>query len=95
MRKLDGAVEERNYAKQPLTKDEIGFLVDVFGVEVLLNARHEVAKIQGWKDRAPAKNAFVVAAARDNNLLRRPIVLRGTRGVVGKDEAAIRMLLGG
>lgn len=60
----------------------------------VLNTRHKVAKEQGWKEKAPSKAAFLTAVLQDNNLLRRPIVLRGKRLVVGKDLDGIRKLLG-
>ena len=95
MRELDPNVEERNYAKQPLTRAEIEGLLDVVGsVGAALNSRHEVAKERGWKATPPDRDAFVSAALADNNLLRRPIVVSGRRAIVGYDEEALRELLG-
>lgn len=64
------------------------------GVAPVLNTRHAVAKANGWKERPPAKGAFVAAALEEPNLLRRPVTVRGARGVVGRDAAAIEALLG-
>jgi arsenate reductase-like glutaredoxin family protein len=96
VRKLDGSVEERNYAKDPLTKPEIESIVDAIGVEAALNTRHATAKTEGWKTRAPSKAAFVKAALQDPNLLRRPILMSSDRkhAVVGQDEAGFKALLG-
>jgi arsenate reductase-like glutaredoxin family protein len=95
VRELGAEVEERNYAKTPLTKKEIVAIIDAVGsVADVVNTRHAVAKERGWKDKAPSKTVFATAAAEDNNLLRRPIVIAGKRVVVGKDEAALRKLLG-
>jgi arsenate reductase-like glutaredoxin family protein len=94
VRELDPEVEERNYAKQPLTKAEIEEIVEAVGIESAINTRHEVAKEKGWKEKPPAKATFVAAALEDNNLLRRPIVIEGKRAVVGFDEAALKKLLG-
>lgn len=92
--RLDPDVEERNYAKDPLTRAEITRIVDVAGgVAEVLNTRHKVAKEKGWKEKAPAKAAFVKAALEEPNLLRRPVLIRGRQAVVGFDEAAIRKLL--
>jgi len=60
-----------------------------------LNTRHEVARARGWKEHPPSKAELAAAAALDNNLLRRPIVVRDGRAVVGRDEAGLRELLGG
>lgn len=91
---LDPDVEERNYAKEPLTRAEITRIVDVAGgVAEVLNTRHKIAKEKGWKEQAPAKSTFVKAALEEPNLLRRPVLLRGRKAVVGFDEDAIRKLL--
>ena len=87
-------IEERNYAKTPLTKAEIERIVKAAGGPAeVLNTRHKVAKERGWKEKAPSRTAFVQAALEDNNLLRRPTIVRGGRAVVGLDEDAIRDLL--
>lgn len=94
MHELNDEVEERNYAKQPLTRAELGEIVDAAGgVAAVLNTRHATAKANGWKDAPPGKKAFIDAAVEENNLVRRPVLIRGGEAVVGKDEAAIRALL--
>ncbi len=93
--KLAPEIEERNYAKTPLTKAEIERIVKAAGgTASVLNTRHKVAKENGWKEKAPSRTAFVKAALEDNNLLRRPTIVRGQDAVVGFDEDAIRELLG-
>jgi arsenate reductase-like glutaredoxin family protein len=90
---LDPDVEDRNYAKEPLTRAEMTRIVDTVGVAQVLNTRHKVAKEHGWKEKAPAKATFVKAALEEPNLLRRPVLIRGRKAVVGFDEDAIRELL--
>ena len=60
----------------------------------MLNTRHAVAKANGWKDKPPARATFVSAVLEDPNLLRRPILVDGTKVIVGKDEAALKKQLG-
>ena len=92
--KLDPDVTERNYAKDPLTKAEVTKIVEVVGsTEPLVNTRHKVAKASGWKEKAPSKTAFVKAVVEDNNVIRRPVLLRGKRWVVGFDEERRQQLL--
>lgn len=94
VRELDPAVEERNYAKKPLTAAEIEELVDLAGgVAAVLSARNALAKDRGWDKSPPDRATFVAAAAADNNLVRRPILVSGSEVVVGKDLPAIRALL--
>lgn len=92
--KLDPDITERDYAREPLKRAEVTKIVDVVGaVEPLLKTRHKLAKERGWKDKPPAKSTFVKAVVEDNNLLNRPVILRGRKAVVGYDEAAIRKIL--
>jgi arsenate reductase-like glutaredoxin family protein len=95
VRELAPDTEEHNFGKEPLTAAEIGELVDLAGgVAKILSTRNANAKERGWTaDNAPDKATFVRAAAEDNNLLKRPILVRGERVVIGKDVKAIRELL--
>ncbi len=86
-------VTQRDYAKRALTEEEVRGIVAVTGVAPVLNTRHEVAKREGWKEAPPDVDTFVRAVLAEPNLLRRPILVRDGRYVVGKDEAAIRELL--
>lgn len=61
-------------------------------VTAVMNLRHERAKSEGWKDKPPGKEAFIQAVLEENNLIRRPILLRGAQAHVGWDEGAIRAL---
>lgn len=88
-------MEERDYARKPLLREEIERLVALAGgPAAVLNTRHAQAKARGWKDAAPDVATFVAAVLKEPNLLRRPILVKGKRVVVGKDDAAIRALLG-
>ncbi len=94
MRELDPDVIERNYAKSPLTKDEVEEIVSAApSIADVINTRHAIAKERGWKTTPPAKAALVAAALEENNLLRRPVTIRDGRTVIGSDEAALRALL--
>jgi arsenate reductase (glutaredoxin) len=93
VRETGAEVIERDYAREPLTEDEIRAVVRAAGVATALNTRHAVAKERGWKERPPTEDELVRAALAEPNLLRRPILLRDGRAVVGKDAGAIRALL--
>lgn len=62
------------------------------GVAAVLNARHATARERGWADNPPGRDEFVAAALAEPNLLRRPIVLKDGRAVVGKDPAGWKEL---
>ena len=87
-------VDERNYAKLPLTKKEIGVILDAAGsVAAVLNTRHAISKENGWRDKPPSRSAFIKAAAETPNLLRRPILVRNGKAVVGNDVEGAKKLL--
>jgi len=78
----------------PLVAAEVRAIVEIAGgVAAVLNTRHAEAKTNGWKATPPDAETFVGAVLREPNLLRRPILVRGERSVVGKNDAAIRALL--
>ena len=95
VREIGADVTERNYAKEPLSRTEIQSIVAVAdSVGELVNTRHAMAKQNGWKAKPPSKTVFIRAALEDANVLRRPILIHGSRCVVGKDADAVRGLLG-
>ena len=73
-------------------------LATIFGaassVAELINTRHEIAKARGWKVKPPSKSELMRAALEDPNVLRRPILIGAKGTVIGKDEEALRKLLG-
>lgn len=94
MQKLAPNANERNYSKEPLRRAEIDLILKaVSSTAEVMNTRHKTAKENGWKEKAPSKAAFLKAAVEENNLLRRPILVKGKRVVVGKDLDGIRALL--
>lgn len=94
MRELAPDAVERNYSKSPLTAAEVEQLLSAApSLEVVINTRHAIAKERGWKTKPPSREELLAAVLQDNNVLRRPIVVRDGRAVVGSDEAAIRALL--
>lgn len=94
MRELAPEAVERNYSKAPLTAAEVEQVLSAApSLDVLINTRHAIARARGWKSRPPSRSELLSAVLEDNRVLRRPIVLRDGRLVVGSDEAAIRALL--
>lgn len=94
MRELAPDAVERNYSKSPLTSAEVEqVLAAAPSLDVVINTRHAIAKARDWKTKSPSRKELLAAVLEDNNVLRRPIVLRDGRLVVGSDEAAIRALL--
>ncbi len=91
---LQPAIEQRNYAKEPLTETEVLALVKAAGsVAAVLNARHAIAKEKGWKEHPPGVAEYAKAVASENNLIRRPITVRNGKAVVGFVRDELQSLL--
>ncbi len=89
-------IEERNYARKPLTEDEVRELVQAAGgVSAVLSTRNKEVKAAGWASAAPEQEAFVVAAAEVNNMIRRPVLIMDDRVVVGHSPDATREAITG
>lgn len=87
MRASKFEVVERDYARKPLTAAEVTELVELAGgVAAVLSTRNAACKANGWTAEAPPdRDTFVAAAAADNNLVRRPILVLGGAVSVGAD----------
>ncbi len=84
MRKAGVELEEVNYAKETLSEAAIASIVKkAGGVAAVLNTRHATAKQHGWADKPPSATDFAKAAAKEPNLLKRPIVVAGDKVIVG------------
>ncbi len=95
MRAQHPEIGDRNYAKVPLTTEEVrAIVVAAGGVPTVMNARHETAQAHGWKENPPDVETFVAAAVAECNLLRRPILLVGGAALVGNQADAMLKALG-
>lgn len=94
MRQIDTKIQDRNYAKDPLTRAEIDAILAAGSVAAVMNTRHAVARERGWAESPPSREAFAEAVLVEPNLLRRPIVLAGGQVVVGHDPAGWARVLG-
>jgi arsenate reductase-like glutaredoxin family protein len=80
-------VDEVNYARTGLDESTVKAIVAAAGgVARVLNTRHEIARSRGWAEKPPSVAEFAAAAASDVNLLRRPILIAGTKVLVGHDK---------
>jgi arsenate reductase-like glutaredoxin family protein len=89
LREQQVEVEMIEYGKTGLSEAQVKDLVGkAGGVAAVLNARHAVAKANGWAAKPPSVAAFAKAVVADVNLLRRPILIDGKRVIVGFDSDA-------
>lgn len=84
---------ERDYAKKPLTADEIEEILGEDEVLPFLNSRHATFRERGFATQLPLRAELIALIQAEPNLLRRPIIRQGRKFVIGFDQEKIRALL--
>ena len=82
------------YLKTPPGRDELATLVKKLGVkpEALVRKGEDVYK-ERYKDESLSDEQWLKALAENPVLIERPIVVRGTRAVLGRPPENVRALL--
>jgi arsenate reductase-like glutaredoxin family protein len=83
-----GAVEERELGSQPMSAQEIDLLIGQNDHHQFLNTRNELYRKRDMRARPPARDEAVKRMAREPNLIRRPLLVRGGEIVYGFDADA-------
>lgn len=83
---------ERDYAKKPLTAEEIETIFGDDPILLFLNTRHAVYKERGFAEKLPSLAGLIKLIIAEPNLIRRPIVRKGKAVVIGFDKAALTAL---
>jgi len=86
-------LESRDLDKQRLTESELEELIGDRDYKEFLNARNELYRARNMKENPPSRSEAIKLMAKEPNLIRRPVVLRGSQMVLGFDEEAYRKLL--
>jgi arsenate reductase-like glutaredoxin family protein len=90
---IGAELESRDLDKQRLTEAELEELIGDRDYKEFLNTRNELYRSRKMKDRPPSRTEAIKLMAKEPNLIRRPVVLRGAQIVLGFDEAAYRKLV--
>lgn len=93
MLELGAELESRDLDKQRLTSEELDKLIGNRDYELFLNPRNELYRKHRMKEHPPSRVEAIQLMAREPNLIRRPVVLRGGRIVLGLNEEAYKELL--
>jgi arsenate reductase-like glutaredoxin family protein len=83
---------ERDLGKQPLSEAE---LKDLFGdrdPREFLNTRNELYRSMKMAEHPPSPAETLRLMAKNPNLIKRPIVVRGREQVLGYDEDALSQI---
>ena len=85
--------EEREYGKNPFTEKELRDIIGDDPIEPFLNTRTPLYREKNMKQKPPSKNEAIKLMLKDPNLLKRPVIIKGTKKLTGFDEAEVRKLL--
>lgn len=90
---LDAQFEDREYSAKPLTEAEIREIAGSRSPLELMNPERPAYRELGFDEHTPTEDEAVRAMAQENNLIYRPIAIRGDRIVLGFKEEELRELI--
>jgi arsenate reductase-like glutaredoxin family protein len=90
---LGAELESRDLDKERLTEAELDELIGNRDYKEFLNPRNELYRTRKMNDDLPSRAAAIRLMAKEPNLIRRPVVIRGSQIVLGFDEEVYRRLV--
>lgn len=87
------AFEEREYGKNPFTEKELREIIGDGPIEKFLNTRTPLYRERNMKQRPPSKDEAIKLILKDQNLLKRPVIIKGKKKLTGFNEAEVKELL--
>ena len=87
------AFEEREYGKVPFTEKELRELIGDEPVANILNSRNELYRARNMKQKPPSKEEAIKLILKEPNLLRRPVIVKGKKKILGFNESEVMQLL--
>jgi arsenate reductase-like glutaredoxin family protein len=88
--KLD--FDSRDLDKQPLSESELDKLIGTHDHKQFLNPRNDLYRGRDMALKPPTRPEAIKLMSKTPNLIRRPLLLRGSQIIIGFDEAAYRIL---
>ena len=93
MLELGAELESRDLDKQPLSEKELHDLIGDRDYKLFLNPRNELYRERNMARKIPSREEVIRLMAKNPNLIKRPIVVRGDQLVLGLDVTAYMKLL--
>lgn len=93
MLELGAELESRDLDKERLTEAELDDLIGGRDYKEFLNTRNELYRSRKMKENPPSRAEAIKLMAKEPNLIRRPVVIRGSQMLLGFDEDAYKKLL--
>jgi len=88
--KLD--FDSRDLDKQPLSESELEKLIGARDYKLFLNTRNDLYRERNMAEKPPTRAEAINLMSKTPNLIRRPLLVRGSQIIIGLDEAAYRIL---
>jgi Spx/MgsR family transcriptional regulator len=85
-------LETRDLGKQRLSIEELDQLIGKRDHRKFVNTRNELYRTRKMGENPPSRDEALKLMAAEPNLIRRPVVLRGSEIVLGYDEEALKQL---
>ena len=93
MLELGAELESRDLDKERLSETELDELIGSRDYKEFLNTRNDLYRTRKMKEHPPSRLEAIKLIAKEPNLIRRPVVMRGSQIVLGFDESAFRKLV--
>lgn len=85
-------MELRDLGKERLSAEELDRLIGKRDHREFLNTRNELYRARKMRENPPTRDEALKLMAEEPNLIRRPVVIRGSRIVLGYDEDALKRI---
>ena len=92
LEKRKALLELRDLGKERLSAEELDALIGNRDHRAFLNTRNELYRTRKMGQNPPSREEALQLMASEPNLIRRPVVLRGTDVVLGYDEEALKRI---
>ena len=86
-------IEERDLGKQPLSEAELDELIGKRNYLEFLNPRNDMYREMKMKEKAPSREQALKLMARNPNLIRRPILRKGSKWMLGFDAGQLQSMI--
>jgi regulatory protein spx len=93
LNELGVEVAERNYAKEPMTPEELKALFKGADPRDYINPKSPAFKAMGLKGKPLTQDQALELMAQEPNLIKRPVTVVGKRILAGFDRDALRQAL--
>jgi arsenate reductase len=93
LEKLGADIESRSLDKERLSRSELEEIIGDRDYTQFLSARNEIYRAKNMKEHPPTRSQAIALMAENPNLIRRPLVMRGHRLVIGYDEQAYKEIV--